>query len=46
MQYKYFTDGITKMRDGIRDGNYVIDLALTPMGFTGTENVDWENLVS
>jgi|APHig6443717497_1056834.scaffolds.fasta_scaffold214209_4 hypothetical protein len=45
-QYGIYDDGVTKVRDGVRDGRYVIDKALTPTGFDGTEGVDWENLVT
>lgn len=45
VQYRYYTDGTYIFRDGVRNGTYVIDKALTPTGFSGIENVDWENLV-
>jgi hypothetical protein len=41
-----YTDGIDTYRDGVRDGAYVIDKALTATGFAGTEGVDWENISS
>ena len=44
-QYRYYTDGNDTFRDGVRNGSYVIDKTLTLTGFSGTENVDWENLV-
>ena len=44
-QYRYYTDGTDTFRDGVRNGSYVIDKTLTLTGFSGTENVDWENLV-
>lgn len=27
-------------RDGVRDGEFVVDMALTPTGFDGTESLD------
>lgn len=44
MQYQEYTDGIDTFRDGVRGGSYVIDKALTPTGFNGIINIDWENL--
>lgn len=44
MQYQIYTDGTTTYRDGVRDGKYVIDKALTATGFSGTEGIDWENV--
>lgn len=51
-QYTEYTDPITgtKYRDGVRDGKYVLDKALTPLGFDGSESGDggitgdWVNL--
>lgn len=43
-QYVTYTDGVDTFRDGVRDGTYVIDKALTPLGFGGTEGIDWENV--
>lgn len=43
-QYRYYTDGVSTFRDGVRNLAYVIDKALTPTGFNGTEGVDWENI--
>jgi len=47
-QYLIYVDPITglKFRDGVRDGVYVIDKELTSLGFSGTEDVDWENISS
>jgi hypothetical protein len=45
-QFVEYTDGIDTYRDGVRDGAYVIDVALTVTGFAGTEGVDWENISS
>jgi hypothetical protein len=42
--YIELTDGITIIRKGNRIGSFVIDIALTPLGFSGVENVDWENI--
>ena len=41
-QYTYYEDPITGdiYRDGVRDGFFVIDKALTPLGFDGTESTD------
>lgn len=49
-QYDYYTNPDTglKVRDGVRDENndglpeYVIDRELTPDGFSGVKNVNWE----
>ena len=41
-QYYKTTDGTTKQRFGTRDGKWVVDEALTELGFDGVENVDWE----
>lgn len=42
MQYLVYTDPDTgmKVRDGARDGAYVIDIELTPLGFDGVESLD------
>ncbi len=41
-QYTYYEDPVTgdEYRDGVRDGNYVIDRALTQLGFNGSESSD------
>ena len=41
--YRIFTDenGL-QWRQGIRDGWAVLDVALTPTGFAGDDNVDWK----
>jgi hypothetical protein len=44
--YVTFTDGVTTYRKGVRSGSFVIDLALTGTGFTGTQGIDWENIYS
>jgi len=41
-QYVYYTDGTTIIRKGVRDSIFVVDIALTPTGFTGSEGSDWE----
>ena len=49
-QYTYYTDPITglKVRDGVRNNGsevqYVIDKELEVDGFSGAENVNWENI--
>ena len=45
-QYRIYTDPVTGdiYRDGVRDGKFVVDKALTATGFDGTEGVDWENI--
>jgi len=44
--YIYTTDESTgvKIRMGSRDGMWVVDKSLTPTGFIGVENTDWENV--
>ena len=41
-QYTYYEDPVTgdEYRDGVRDGKFVIDKALTALGFSGTESID------
>lgn len=34
----------TEFRDGVRNGEFVVDKALTATGFSGTEGVDWVNI--
>ena len=45
-QYSIYIEPIigASYRDGVRDETYVIDKALTPTGFAGTEGIDWENI--
>jgi hypothetical protein len=46
-QYTEYEDPITGdiYRDGVRDGKWVIDVELNhDPGFTGDEDIDWENL--
>ncbi len=44
VQYVYYDDGIALWRKGVRDGCFVWDKALTPVGFNGIEDTDWENV--
>ena len=37
-------EGVTGYRQTIRSGDYCIDHVLTPTGFEGDENIDWENV--
>lgn len=37
-------DGIEGMRQVVRGGVYCIDMELTPLGFDGDEDTDWENI--
>ena len=46
MQYQEYTDGVDTFRDGVRSGKWVIDVELSVPGFAGTENIDWENVIS
>ena len=43
-QYVYYSDGISIFRKGVRDTSFVIDIALTELGFDGDENTDWQNV--
>jgi len=46
-QYQIYTDTVDTFRDGVRDGCYVVDIAIntkTAIDFDGVENVDWENI--
>ena len=48
-QYGTYTDPVTGdvYRDGVRDGNWVLDVEITHgagQGFEGTEDIDWENI--
>lgn len=43
-QYLLVTDGSTTYRKGVRDGAFVIDIALTALAFGGVEDTDWMNL--
>ncbi len=36
--------GIAGMRQVVRDNLYRIDMEITPLGFAGVENTDWENI--
>jgi len=43
-QYYLCTDGTVIFRFGVRSDAYVVDRTLTVTGFSGTEDIDWENL--
>jgi hypothetical protein len=43
-QYIEYTDGVGTWRKGVRDTYFILDKTLTPLGFSGTENIDWENV--
>ena len=43
-QYYLVTDGSTIYRKGVRNQAFVIDIALTALGFGGIEDIDWQNL--
>ncbi len=45
-QYEEYTDGVNTVRQGVRDGAFVQDIALTETGFSGEEGIDWENVRS
>jgi hypothetical protein len=36
--------GVDGYRHEVRDNDYCIDQELTPTGFEGTEDIDWENV--
>lgn len=38
--------GVVGYRHEVRGGAYCIDIELTPMGFDGSEDTDWENIYS
>lgn len=40
-QYSTWTSGGISFRQGIRDGEFVLDQTITETGFSGTEDVDW-----
>jgi hypothetical protein len=41
-----YTDGTEIWRKQMRGGVLYLDHALTPLGFDGAEDIDWENVVS
>lgn len=45
-QYRYYSDGTVIYREGVRGGILVSDRTLSPTGFAGIENTDWENLAT
>jgi hypothetical protein len=40
------TDGTTTIRKVVRSNYLCIDITITATGFSGTEGVDWENIIS
>lgn len=40
----YYENGIATFRDGVRDGNFIIDRIIdgSTLGFSGIQNTDWE----
>jgi uncharacterized protein (TIGR02145 family) len=40
--YVVYTDGVTSVRYGVREGYLYYDITLTATGFTGDEDTDWE----
>jgi len=44
VQYVEYEDGGDIYRKGVRNNKFVLDKALTALGFNGVENVDWENI--
>ena len=42
--YVILTAGGITIRKGVRDGRFVVDIVLTPTGFSGVEDIDWENI--
>jgi hypothetical protein len=43
-QYRILTDTTSTFRIGVRDTGFVIDQTITETGFSGDENIDWEEL--
>jgi len=39
-------DTLLEFRSGIRGSIFVVDKAISVLGFEGTEDVDWENIFS
>jgi uncharacterized protein (TIGR02145 family) len=42
--YVSYTDGVDTYRKGVRSHAFVIDVVLTPLGFSGIKGIDWENI--
>lgn len=42
--YIEYTDAVDIFREGVRSGNFVTDKTLSPVGFGGIEDTDWENV--
>lgn len=40
---QYVNSGGGTWRVGARSLNWVMDCTITPIGFSGSENIDWEN---
>ena len=45
-QYLIYGDEYRLWRKGVRDGEFVLDKIITPTGFDGIEDTDWENIKS
>jgi len=43
-QYRLFVDDSITYRIGVRGNSWVKDRTLNATGFSGTENIDWENI--
>jgi hypothetical protein len=46
IQYLSYTDGSSIWRVGLRNSSVCWDVALTPTGFNGAEDTDWECVFS
>ena len=44
VQYVIYEYDGTLFRDGVRNGVFVLDKAITPTGFAGVEDTDWVNI--
>ena len=44
--YEYLSDGAGTYREGVRNGQWVIDKLLTGIGFAGVQNTDWTNVLT
>lgn len=45
-QYREYISGGYTWRDGVRNGEFVWDRIIGPLGWGGVEDVDWENVSS
>lgn len=43
-QYRIYDSEGKTFRCGVRNDGWVVDTTLTPTGFSGTQDVDWEQL--